>query len=43
MAAIGQLQAFINEVQAQRGKKITSETADLLIAYARNVIAAGIP
>ncbi len=38
-AAIGQLQAFINEVQAQRGKKITLQTADFLIAYARNVIA----
>ena len=38
-AAIGQLRAFINEVEAQRGKKITAETADLLIAYARNVMA----
>ncbi len=41
-ATNGQLQAFINEVQAQHGKKITSQTADLLIAYANNVIA-GIP
>jgi hypothetical protein len=38
-AAIGQLQLFISEVQAQRGKKIAIQTADLLIAYARNVIA----
>jgi hypothetical protein len=41
-AANGQLQLFISEVQAQRGKKIATQTADLLIAYTRNVIA-GIP
>jgi hypothetical protein len=38
-AAIGQLRAFINEVEAQRGKKISETTADLLIAYARNIMA----
>lgn len=38
-AAINQLQAFINEVNAQRGKKISEEVADMLIAYANNVIA----
>lgn len=40
-AAIGQLKAFINEVQAQRGKKITSKTADYLITFA-NIVIAGI-
>jgi hypothetical protein len=38
-AAIGQLRAFINEVEAQCGKKISETTADLLIAYARNIMA----
>ena len=37
-AAIGQLEAFINQVEAQRGKKISEETADLLISYAENLI-----
>ncbi|GAJ00459.1 unnamed protein product, partial [marine sediment metagenome] len=37
-AAINILQAFINQVEAQRGKKISEETADMLIAYANNVI-----
>jgi len=37
-AAIGQLEAFINQVEAQRGKKISDETADLLISYAENLI-----
>jgi hypothetical protein len=41
-AAAGQLQLFINDVQAQRGKKIAISTADMLIAYARNVIV-GVP
>lgn len=37
-AAINQLQAFINEVNAQRGKKISEEAADMLIEYVNNVI-----
>jgi hypothetical protein len=37
-AAIGQLEAFINQVEAQRGKKISIEAADLLIGYAENLI-----
>jgi hypothetical protein len=37
--AINKLQAFINEVQAQSGKHITTEAADLLIADAQWVIA----
>ncbi|MBU4480183.1 thrombospondin type 3 repeat-containing protein [Patescibacteria group bacterium] len=37
--AINQLQAFINEVNAQKGKKISEEIADMLIAYANNIIA----
>jgi hypothetical protein len=37
-AAIGQLEAFINQVEAQRGKKISIEAADLLISYAENLI-----
>ena len=37
-AAIGQLEAFINQVEAQSGKKISEETADLLISYAENLI-----
>src|SRR5258706_21626 len=36
-AAINQLNAFINQVQAQRGKKITSAAADYLIAKARAI------
>ena len=36
--AINQLQAFINEVEAQRGKKISEELAEMLIQYAKNVI-----
>ncbi|RJP74144.1 MAG: hypothetical protein C4532_03075 [Candidatus Abyssobacteria bacterium SURF_17] len=38
-AAIGQLNAFINEVNAQTGNKISSEVAAMLIAYAQNIIA----
>jgi len=38
-AAVNQLQAFINKVEAQRGKKISEEAADMLIAYADIVIA----
>lgn len=37
-AAVNQLQAFINELNAQRGNKISDEAADLLIWYAQNVI-----
>ena len=36
--AIDQIEAFISEVEAQRGKKISEEAADLLVAYAQNVI-----
>jgi hypothetical protein len=36
--AINQLNAFINEIQAQRGKKISEEAADDLIAYAQSII-----
>ena len=38
-AAIGQLGAFINEVNAQTGHKISAEAAAVLIAYAQNIIA----
>jgi len=37
-AAINQLQAFINKVEAQKGKKISEEMAEMLIQYAQNVI-----
>lgn len=36
--AINQLEAFKNQIEAQRGKKISDEAADLLIAYADNSI-----
>ena len=36
--AINKLQAFINEVDAQRNKSITNEQANLLIAMTNNVI-----
>ena len=35
---INKLYAFINEVEAQRGNKITNEQADLLIAKALAII-----
>lgn len=38
-AAINILEAFISQITAQRGKKISEEAADMLIAYANNVIA----
>jgi hypothetical protein len=38
-SASGQLGAFINEVEAQRGKKIPSADADALIAAAQQIIA----
>jgi len=37
-AAINQLNAFINEVQAQRNKKLTSQQADMLITEAQRII-----
>jgi hypothetical protein len=37
-AAVNQLGAFINEINAQRGKKISDEAADEVIAYADSVI-----
>jgi hypothetical protein len=37
-AAEGQLTAFINEVSAQRGKKIPAAEADALIAQAQAII-----
>ncbi len=38
-AAVNQLDAFINQVEAQRGKKISDEDADALIAAAGAIIA----
>ncbi|MFH1724194.1 MAG: hypothetical protein ABII00_06175 [Elusimicrobiota bacterium] len=38
-AAANSLEAFINQVDAQRGKKLSEEEADLLIAFAQNAIA----
>lgn len=37
-AAINELSALLNQIRAQRGKKIPIATADLLDAYIRNVI-----
>ena len=37
-AAINQVEAFMNQVRAQKGKKISEEDADMLIQYALNVI-----
>jgi RHS repeat-associated protein len=37
--AVNQLEAFINVIQAQRGKKIKDDAADVLIAQANAVIA----
>ena len=36
-AAINELNAFINQVEAQRGKMITNEQADELIAEAQRI------
>jgi hypothetical protein len=36
--ALNQLNAFINKVEAQRGKKITDEQADILIGLAQSLI-----
>ena len=38
-AAVNQLNAFINQVEAQRGKKISEADADALIAAAQEIIA----
>ena len=38
-AGVGQLQAFKNQIEAQRGKKVSEDAADLLIQYADNLIA----
>ena len=40
VAAINALEAFINKIEAQRGKKIPVEVADELIAKAQDIIAA---
>ncbi|MDT8305124.1 MAG: hypothetical protein RRC07_04255, partial [Anaerolineae bacterium] len=37
-AAMNTLLAFINNVEAQRGNKITDEQADILIAEAQQII-----
>ena len=37
-AAISKVEAFKSQIEAQRGKKISDEAADMLIAYADNVI-----
>ena len=39
VAAINALEAFINKLEAQRGKKIPSDVADTLIAKAQEIIA----
>jgi hypothetical protein len=38
-AAVNQFEALINQVNAQRGKKISDDAADQVIAYAQSVIA----
>ena len=38
-SASGKLNAFINQVEAQRGKKLTNEQADTLIALAQVILA----
>jgi hypothetical protein len=37
--AWNQLNAFLNQVAAQRGKKLTNAQADLLTAYVQNILA----
>ncbi len=39
-AGVNQLQAFINQIDAQRGKKVSDEAADELIAFAESAILA---
>ena len=36
--AINQLNAFVNQVEAQRGKKLTEGQADYLVAEAQTII-----
>ena len=36
--ALNQLNAFINKVEAQRGKKIIEEQADILVGLAQSLI-----
>jgi hypothetical protein len=38
-AAVNQIEAFKNQIEAQRGKKISDDAADLLLQYADNLIA----
>ena len=38
--AINKLEAFINSVEAQRGKELTDEQAELLGSYARYIVEA---
>lgn len=38
-AAVGQLEAFIHQVEAQRGKNLSDEAADSLVGYARALLA----
>ena len=38
-AAVNKLEALMNEVNAQRGKKISDEATDKVIAYTESVIA----
>jgi len=35
--ALNHIQAFINEVNAQRGKALTVEQADLLLSWAQRI------
>jgi hypothetical protein len=35
------MRAFINELQAQRGRKVDAATADRFIAFAKDLIASG--
>jgi len=37
-AAVNKIEAFIKQVEAQRGKKLTNEQADFLIEYAQAII-----
>ena len=37
-AAVNQLEAFKNQVNAQRGNEVSDEAADLFIEYADNLI-----
>jgi hypothetical protein len=38
-AAVNELRAFKNQIEAQRGKKVSDEAANLLMEYAQNIIA----